>query len=101
MKHIKAVKEPWRHSSRYKALGQMLVTKQHLDKLAAACIDFKSHGMLNGTCLSEMLQALILMLLDANTTIQGDNEEGEIVDGPTLVQAHIQLAKTIHKIPHI
>ncbi|KAG1747268.1 uncharacterized protein EDB91DRAFT_1235985 [Suillus paluster] len=48
-KHIKAVKEPWRRSSRYKALGQMLVTNQRLDKLAASHIDFKSHGMLNGT----------------------------------------------------
>lgn len=57
-KHIKAVKEPWRRSSRYKALGQMLVTNQRLDKLAASCIDFKSRGMLNGTCLSETLRAL-------------------------------------------
>ncbi|EGN91443.1 hypothetical protein SERLA73DRAFT_67393, partial [Serpula lacrymans var. lacrymans S7.3] len=27
-KHIKAVKEPWRHSSHYEALGQMLTTNQ-------------------------------------------------------------------------
>jgi hypothetical protein len=27
-KHIKAVKEPWRRSSRYEALGQMLLTNQ-------------------------------------------------------------------------
>ncbi|KAG1742043.1 hypothetical protein EDB19DRAFT_1895037 [Suillus lakei] len=33
-KHHKAVKEPWRRSSGYLALGQMLVTNQHLDKLA-------------------------------------------------------------------
>ncbi|KAG2339139.1 hypothetical protein BDR05DRAFT_977855 [Suillus weaverae] len=79
-KHIKAVKEPWRRSSHYKALGQMLVTNQRLDKLAASRIDFKSHGMLNGTCLSE--------------TLRGNNEEGEVIDGPTLVQAHVQLAKT-------
>ncbi|KAG2106172.1 uncharacterized protein F5147DRAFT_746322 [Suillus discolor] len=114
-KHIKAVKEPWRRSSRYHALGQMLVTNQCLDKLAASCINFKSHGMLNSTCLSETLQALMHLRLnhepeanelnddtitplpDRNITIQGDNEEGEIVDGPTsLVQAHVQLAKTHH-----
>ncbi|KAF8884399.1 hypothetical protein CPB84DRAFT_1816950 [Gymnopilus junonius] len=35
-KHIKAVKEPWRHSNHYEALGQMLVTNQHLDKLMMA-----------------------------------------------------------------
>ncbi|KAG1864362.1 hypothetical protein F4604DRAFT_1882080 [Suillus subluteus] len=61
-KHIKAVKEPWRRSSHYKALGQMLVTNQCLDKLAASCIDFKSRGMLNGTCLSETLKVLKLAI---------------------------------------
>ncbi|TFK96977.1 hypothetical protein BDV98DRAFT_514535, partial [Pterulicium gracile] len=34
-KHIKAVKEPWRRSSRWKALGQMLVTNSRLTKLHA------------------------------------------------------------------
>lgn len=57
-KHIKAVKEPWRRSSRYKALGQMLLTNQRLDKLAVARVDFKSRGMLNGTCLSATLEKL-------------------------------------------
>ncbi|KDQ57677.1 hypothetical protein JAAARDRAFT_130158, partial [Jaapia argillacea MUCL 33604] len=41
-KHIIAVKEPWQRSNCYDALGQMLVTNQHLDKLAAAQADFKS-----------------------------------------------------------
>jgi hypothetical protein len=38
-KHIKAVKEPWRRSSHFEALGQMLVTNQRLDstcKLSSA-----------------------------------------------------------------
>src|SRR5882757_9782772 len=34
----------------------MLVTNQCLDKLAAARVDFKSRGMLNGTCLLATLQ---------------------------------------------
>ncbi|KAG2030826.1 hypothetical protein BDR03DRAFT_936547 [Suillus americanus] len=51
-KHIKAVKEPWRHSSRYNALGQMLVTNQRLNKLAASRADFTQCKMLDGTCLS-------------------------------------------------
>jgi hypothetical protein len=46
-KHIKAVKEPWRRSSHYEALGQMLVTNQCLDKLAAARVDFQAWGILN------------------------------------------------------
>ncbi|KAG0705614.1 hypothetical protein DFH29DRAFT_980850 [Suillus ampliporus] len=58
LKHIKAVKEPWCHSSRYKALGQMLLTNQHLDKIAAARSDFEARGMLQGSCISDALWAL-------------------------------------------
>ena len=57
-KHIKAVKEPWRRSSRFDALGQMLVTNQRLDKLAASRIDFKDRGMLDGTVISNKLRVL-------------------------------------------
>ncbi|KAG6839623.1 hypothetical protein C0991_000856 [Blastosporella zonata] len=44
--HIKAVKEPWRRSNRYNALGQMLITNQRLSKLAACHVNFRSQGML-------------------------------------------------------
>ncbi|KAG1728409.1 hypothetical protein EDD22DRAFT_982701 [Suillus occidentalis] len=78
-KHIKAVKEPWRCSSRFKALGQMLLTNQRLDKLAAARVDFQARGMLKGSCLSEALHML--------------QNPGETVDGPA-VEAHVDLAAT-------
>ena len=48
-KHIKAVKEPWHCSSYFEALGQMLVTKQQLDKLAAAHVNFEAWGMLSAS----------------------------------------------------
>ncbi|KAG2739040.1 hypothetical protein P692DRAFT_201842704 [Suillus brevipes Sb2] len=57
-KHIKAIKEPWRQSSRYNALSQMLLTNQRLDKLAASHVDFRTCRMLAGTCLSSILAAL-------------------------------------------
>ena len=57
-KHIKAVKEPWRRSSRFNALGQMLLTNQRLDKLAAARVDFTHRGMLQGTYLNWVLSRL-------------------------------------------
>lgn len=53
-KHIKAVKEPWRRSSRFEALGQMLLTNQRIDKLAASRTDFAKRGMLDGNCLYEI-----------------------------------------------
>lgn len=57
-KHIKAVKEPWRRSNRFQALGQMLVTNQRLDKLAAARSDFEERGMLQGSLLSSVITLL-------------------------------------------
>ncbi|KAG1727187.1 uncharacterized protein EDB91DRAFT_1254011 [Suillus paluster] len=45
-RHITAVKKPWRRSNRYDALGQMLLTNQRLDKLAAAHVDFVARGLL-------------------------------------------------------
>ena len=57
-KHIKAVKEPWRRSNRYEALGQMLLTNQHLDKLAAAAINFEKRGMLKDSLASSHSQYL-------------------------------------------
>ena len=64
-KHIKAVKEPWRRSSHFEALHQMLLTNQCLDKLAAAHADFASREMLVGTCLSstwDQIQAQALSM---------------------------------------
>jgi hypothetical protein len=57
-KHIKAVKQPWRRSNRFNPLGQVLLTNQRLDKLAASRAYFTERGMLNGTPLSEALQNL-------------------------------------------
>ena len=57
-KHIVAIKKPWRRSNRYEALGQMLLTNQRLDKLAASYVDFADRGMLEGTCLSDALKLI-------------------------------------------
>ncbi|KAJ6610863.1 hypothetical protein B0H10DRAFT_2290441 [Mycena sp. CBHHK59/15] len=47
-KHIKAVKQPWRRSSRFEALSQMLTINDRLDKLAGARVDFTARGMMAG-----------------------------------------------------
>ena len=47
-RHITAVKKPWRRSNRFNALGQMLITIQRSDKLAAMRSDFVARGMLPG-----------------------------------------------------
>jgi hypothetical protein len=78
-KHIVAVKKPWRRSSRYEALGQMLTINTRNDKLAAAWTDFSSRGMLDGTCLGEVIERLRKALEDAenndsNTDSNSDSE---------------------------
>ncbi|KAJ7878478.1 hypothetical protein B0H13DRAFT_1631164 [Mycena leptocephala] len=47
-KHIKAVKQPWRRSSPYEVLSQVLTINDRLDKLAAARVDFVHRGMMDG-----------------------------------------------------
>ena len=72
-KHIKAIKEPWRCSSHYKVLRQMLLTNQCLDKLAASRVDFIAHGML-----SRPLPALRVVL----EAVDDDNgDEDDVVAG--------------------
>jgi len=48
-KHIKAVKEPWRRSSRFKALKQMLLTNSRMEKLSLASRAHTELGMMDGT----------------------------------------------------
>jgi hypothetical protein len=54
-RHITAVKEPWRRSNHHQPLGQMLLTNQRLDKLAASRVDFVARGMLQGPLLTSGL----------------------------------------------
>ncbi|KAF8806781.1 hypothetical protein BYT27DRAFT_7256782 [Phlegmacium glaucopus] len=86
--HITAVKKPWRRSSRFEALGQMLITNQHLDKLAAAQADFIAREML----------PLNRGPLPGATVDADDNEGGPIDDEK--VMADVQLAQMReHKYP--
>lgn len=75
-KHIKAVKEPWRRSNRYKALGQMLQTNQRLDKLAAARVDFANRGMLDESIIHWMWDYLD-RVVRLQETERGDDEGNE------------------------
>jgi hypothetical protein len=60
-KHIKAVKEPWQHLNCFEVLAQMLLMNQQLDKLAASCVDFAKHGMLEGMCLYSAWKQILCM----------------------------------------
>ena len=76
-KHIKAVKEPWRRSSRYKALIQMLQTITRLDKIAALRRIFLKKGMLVGTTAAYIAQ----LLSETDSDAAGDEENRATEEG--------------------
>lgn len=82
-KHIAAVKEPWRRSSRFEALGQMLVTNQRLDKLAALHVDFAKRGMLDAPALPQNGQ---------DNNVENDDDDNPVADGER-VMGEVKLAK--------
>ena len=115
-KHIDAVRNPYWRSNRHKALGQMLLTNQCLDKLEVAYVDFTVHGMLEGTCLSEALKtigewlALLWLIFSeflftdegANSNVDlhhGDDldSDNEEVDPNSEVLAHVELTRSVRE----
>lgn len=106
-KHIKAVKEPWRRSNRYKALIQMLCTILRLEKMATLRRMLNGLGLLKGTTSSYMastvcedLEEVLSELSDADNTLvddeDSDDEDGGPVDGtPSNAQSDVKLASRI------
>ncbi|KAI9569774.1 hypothetical protein HD554DRAFT_2037791 [Boletus coccyginus] len=95
-RHIKAVKEPWRRSNRYEALGQMLLTNQRLDKLAAARLVYSQKGMLDGPSVPPGRREDI-------TTVEGkdgdEDDDSQVVEGDKS-DYNVRLArKPVQNIP--
>lgn len=84
-KHIAAVKEPWRRSSRFEALGQMLITNQRLDKLAALRVDLATRGMLD-------IPPAILPQHSRDSHVNNDDDDNPIAEGDR-VMGEVKLAK--------
>ncbi|KAG1864403.1 hypothetical protein F4604DRAFT_1882097 [Suillus subluteus] len=98
-KHIKAVKQPWRWSSKHNTIGQMLLANQRLDKLAASHVDFAAHGMLVGSVLSRAVATLPVVLEDNPDApvivpqAEVDVDDGEVVNSPTILLSFVKLRK--------
>ncbi|KAJ6533564.1 hypothetical protein B0H19DRAFT_1324326 [Mycena capillaripes] len=100
-KHIKAVKEPWRRSSRFNALAQMLVTLTWLDKLAALRAIFTVRGMMTGTTSSYTGRVLAgeqpqVVAAAAAATIDDDDDDDGTVHGPKSLSS-IEVAPTAQR----
>ncbi|KAI9429507.1 hypothetical protein H4582DRAFT_2114355 [Lactarius indigo] len=86
--HITAVKKPWCRSNRFQALGQMLLTNQRLDKLAAMRSHFTS---LNITSQAPYPPHLLSDNNNNNNNNDDDNDNGRPVEEGIL--GHVVLAQ--------
>ncbi|THH29603.1 hypothetical protein EUX98_g4593 [Antrodiella citrinella] len=93
-RHISAVKQPYRRSSRNKALLQMLTTSTRLSKLAAARVEFGRRGMLVHDIVRHA-QIEAGLVIDVPDEVNGDaqaavddhhddEDDVEPVDGPRI-----------------
>ena len=73
--HIEAVKEPWRRSNKYEALGQMLVINQRMDKILALRSRLVAQGLLSKPLAPE--DAIAPIVMDAE---ESDVEPSEKVE---------------------
>jgi hypothetical protein len=78
-KHIKAVKKPWRRSSHFNALPQILLTNQRQDKLAAITVEFRARGMLVSSIWDGHVDPLPPRIAD------DEDEDGETVDDRNII----------------
>ena len=97
-KHIKAVKEPYRWSSHFEALGQMLLTNQRIDKLAACHVNLTAHNLLDGPCLAPGVVPIIPPPL--LPLLPNQDPDDDAVDGPR-VCASVLLARTRGKLTYL
>ena len=90
-KHIKAVKEPYRRSSHFEALGQMLLTNQRIDKLVACRVHLTRSNLLVGPCLAPGVVPIIPLPPPGPPLLHDPDDEA--LDAPRAI-ASVSLAKT-------
>ena len=85
-KHISVVKRPWRRSSRYNAIHQIIQTNRRAEKLLAARACFTSRQMLDAPTWQPRLPYPVP--LDNDEDQSGAAEEGPIHNEVFLAQTH-------------
>jgi hypothetical protein len=98
--HIRAVKKPWRRSSRYRALEQILLSNQRLSKLAAIRRSFEHCGMLRDDCHTSALRDVGHFASESEAGlgpgeiagVANENDDCGPVDGPQVLN-HVVLAR--------
>src|SRR6202453_824610 len=91
-RHITAVRRPWHCSNRFEALGQMLLTNQRLDKLAAMRSDFAERRMVPA---GHIPPRDLMPHVPKQSGLNEDDSDGED-EGPVdsdVVMGHVALAQ--------
>ncbi|KAF9548973.1 hypothetical protein CPC08DRAFT_715543 [Agrocybe pediades] len=86
-KHIKAVKEPWRRSSRHEPLSQMLVTLSRLGKMSALRRTLSHAGLLSGSTsahVSHEMSAKSELVAEMDSEPEGELGISDTSDGSSL-----------------
>lgn len=84
-KHISVVKRPWRRSSRYNAIHQIMQTNRRAEKLTAARAHFTSRGMLDVPTWQPRIPPVPS---DDDEDQSGEAEEGSIYNEVFLAKTH-------------
>ena len=98
--HIRAVKKPWRRSSRFKPLEQILLANQWLSKLAGIRRSFEQCGMMQDDCHMSALREAGIVAPESETGLRpneangatNENDDCGPVDGPQVLN-HVVLAQ--------
>ena len=92
-KHRKAVKAPYKRSSHFNALAQMLVTNQRLDKIGAYSVQVKAHGMLDDLIWAGHVEPPgTTQQLAAVDKDNNDDDDGGVVDDREII-GEVKLAR--------
>jgi hypothetical protein len=92
-KHIRAVKDPYRRTNRYKEMGQMLVINQRMDKMDSAFTDFASRGMMDSD--DPFINILPSLPQIGTNRLHNDDLDDDLVSSDAIqILAEVRLCKT-------
>jgi hypothetical protein len=96
--HIRSVKDPWRMSSQFRALIQMLRTIQRTEKMQALRRRFEDNGMLQGSSFSPKVGNATTIDLGGHDDEDEAGVSGEFQDSS---EFDVQLATKTRAYPHV
>ena len=101
-KHIRVVKIPWRMSSRYHALTQMLRIIERMEKMQALRRHFEDNGMLQGFNFSPKFSNTTNHVNVPMDDVEEEGEDEADVSGESqdVSEFDVQLAAKIRAYPH-